>query len=170
MPDTIERRMGESADVLGVTRVRLAAFSDGGLGDVSPGLLDAEIEAVLDNAALLVVFESGGVTGHPDHRAATGAARRVADHHGLPVLEWGVAPEVAAALNAELGTSFAPFDGFDGVDVVVDRAPQLAAIDCHESQARDNPVLVRRLQLQGPFERVRLCRVGPETPNGSAVV
>ena len=92
-----------------------------------------------------MVFEPGGVTGHPDHRAATAAAQRVADRHGLPVVEWGVAPEVATTLNAELGTSFVPFDG---VDVIVDRSVQLAAIACHESQARDNPVLVRRLELQ----------------------
>lgn len=147
-----------AADVLGVRRVRLADYPDGGLGDVSPGLLDAEIEADLADAALLVVFEPGGVTGHPDHRAATAAAKRVAALHRLPVLEWGVAPDVAAKLNAELRTSFAPLNG---VDVVVDRSTQLAAIDCHDSQARDNPVLVRRLQLQGAFERIRLRRVDP---------
>jgi N-acetylglucosamine malate deacetylase 2 len=142
-----------AADVLGVSRVRLAGYPDGGLADVSPALIDAEIEVDLADAALLVVFESGGVTGHPDHRAATAAAKRVAARHGLPVLEWGVAPDVAGKLNAELGTSFA---FFDGVDVVVDRSAQLAAIDCHASQARDNPVLVRRLQLQGSFECIRL--------------
>ena len=149
-------RRGEllaAADVLGVRRVRLGDHPDGGLGDVSPELLDAEVEADLADAALLVVFEPGGVTGHPDHQAATAAAKRVAAHHGLPVLEWGVAPDVAAELNAELGTSFAPFDG---VDVVVDRSAQLAAIKCHDSQAHDNPVLDRRLQLQGAFERIRL--------------
>ena len=146
-----------AADALGVSRVRLADYPDGGLGDVSPDLLDAEIEADLGDAALLVVFEPGGVTGHADHRAATAAGKRVAARHGLPVLEWGVAPDVAAKLNAELGTSFAPLDG---VDVVVDRSAQLAAIGCHVSQARDNPVLARRLQLQGTSERIRLTEPG----------
>ena len=146
-----------AADALGVSRVRLADYPDGGLGDVSPDLLDAEIEADLGAAALLVVFEPGGVTGHADHRAATAAGKRVAARHGLPVLEWGVAPDVAARLNAELGTSFAPLDG---VDVVVDRSAQLAAIGCHVSQARDNPVLARRLQLQGTSERIRLTEPG----------
>lgn len=155
------RELLAAAQVLGVTRVRLADHPDGGLDDVPPGLLDAEIETDLADAALLVVFEPGGVTGHSDHRAATAAAERVADRHGLPVVEWGVAPEVAATLNAELGTSFVPFDG---VDVIVDRSVQLAAIACHESQARDNPVLVRRLQAQGTFERIRLCRAGPKAP------
>lgn len=142
-----------AANLLGVSRVRLAGYPDGGLGDVPPELLDAEIEAEIADAAVLVVFEPGGVTGHPDHRAATAAAKRIAARHGLAVLEWGVAPDVAAKLNAELGTCFADFDG---VDVVVDRSAQLAAIDCHISQARENPILVRRLQLQGSFERIRL--------------
>lgn len=35
-------------------------------------------------------------------------------------------------------------------------AVQMAAIACHESQARDDPVLARRLDLAGPVERVRL--------------
>ncbi|MEO6571628.1 MAG: PIG-L deacetylase family protein [Ilumatobacteraceae bacterium] len=156
------RELLAAAEVLGVTQVRLADYPDGGLDDLPPGLLDAEIETDLADAALLVVFEPGGVTGHPDHRAATAAAQRVADRHGLPVLEWGVAPEVAATLNAELGTSFVPFDG---VDVIVDRSIQLAAIACHESQARDNPVLVRRLQLQSSSERIRLCRAEPKAPD-----
>ncbi len=161
------RELLAAAQVLGITRVRLADYPDGGLDDMPPGLLDAEIETDLADAALLVVFEPGGVTGHSDHRAATAAAQRVAGRHGLPVVEWGVAPEVAATLNAELGTSFVPFDG---VDVIVDRSMQLAAIACHESQARDNPVLVRRLELQGTFERVRLCRAGPKTPGPSTGV
>lgn len=156
------RELLAAAEVLGVTQVRLADYPDGGLDDLPPGLLDAEIETDLADAALLVVFEPGGVTGHPDHRAATAAAQRVADRHGLPVVEWGVAPEVAATLNAELGTSFVPFDG---VDVIVDRSIQLAAIACHESQTRDNPVLVRRLQLQSSFERIRLCRAEPKAPD-----
>lgn len=161
------RELLSAARVLGVTRVRLADYPDGGLDDVPPGLLDAEIESDLGDAALLVVFEPGGVTGHSDHRAATAAAHRVADRHGLPVVEWGVAPEVAATLNAELGTSFVPFDG---VDVIVDRSMQLAAIACHESQARDNPVLVRRLEVQGTFERIRLCRAGPKAPTTTGPV
>ena len=90
---------------------------------------------------------------HTRHRR-----RHATRRHGLPVLEWGVAPDVAAKLNAELGTSFAPFDG---VDVVVDRSAQLAAIDCHASQARDNPVMVRRLQPQGAFERIGLASSAP---------
>lgn len=151
-----------AAGELGVGRVTLLAFSDGRLGEVPPDELDAIVDAQLAGAELLVVFEPGGVTGHPDHRAATASAERVAARHGLPVLEWGVAPEVAARLNAELGTSFV---GLAGVDVVVDRVRQHRAITCHQSQARDNPVLVRRLALQAETERVRV-RPAPGTDEG----
>ena len=69
--------LGTSTE-LGVTRVRLADYPDGRLGDVSPTLLDSEIEADLADAALVVIFEPARVAGHPDHRAATAAATRVA--------------------------------------------------------------------------------------------
>jgi LmbE family N-acetylglucosaminyl deacetylase len=141
---------------LGLRRVVLDDRPDGALADCAPGELDERVLAELGDAALLVVFERSGVTGHPDHRAATAAALRVASRRRLPTLEWGVAPEVASVLNHELGTSFVGLDGPGTVDVVVDRESQRAAIDCHASQARDNPVLRRRLDLQGDRERVRL--------------
>lgn len=149
-------RRGEieaAADILGIGRVRLAGYPDGGLANVPPAHIDAEIEQDLEDAALLVVFEPGGVTGHPDHRAATAAANRVAARRGLQVLAWGVAPDVAEQLNGERATSFL---AFDGVDVTVDRSVQALAIACHASQARGNPVLTRRPQLQGNRERMRL--------------
>lgn len=149
-------RAGEldrAARELGLTGVTLLDHPDGGLAGLPPHELDAVVSGHLGDADLLVAFEPGGVTGHPDHRAATGAAARVARRRGLPVLEWGVAPGVARALNRELGTAFV---GLDGVDVAVDRAAQWRAIRCHTTQARDNPVLRRRLELQGGHDRVRL--------------
>jgi hypothetical protein len=47
------------------------------------------------------------------------------------------------------------------VDVEVDRTAQLDAIRCHASQAHDNPVLRRRLALQGSRERLRLVDASP---------
>lgn len=41
------------------------------------------------------------LTGHPDHQAASAAARRVARARGPRVLEWGMSPDVAPALRAE---------------------------------------------------------------------
>jgi LmbE family N-acetylglucosaminyl deacetylase len=148
-----------AAAVLGIGGVALLGYPDGGLSAVAPGELDAVIESHLGGADLLVVFEPGGVTGHPDHRAATAAAARVAARRGLPVIEWGVPPDVAVALNNELATSFVLAEGSDHE---VDRSAQMRAIRCHESQARDNPVLHRRLELQGARERLRL--VEPRRP------
>ncbi|WP_433612645.1 PIG-L family deacetylase [Prescottella agglutinans] len=145
-----------AAERLGLEGVELRDFPDGGLREVDPAVLDAVVLDTLGAAATLVVFESGGVTGHPDHRAATAAAFRVAAAEGLHVLEWGVAPDVADALNAQFGVGFVALSGGGVVEVEVDRGVQLAAIACHESQATDNPVLVRRLELSGPVDRVRV--------------
>ena len=67
-----------AAAVLGVSDAELLDYPDGGLANVSCGVLDREVEERLGGADLLVVFEPGGVTGHPDHQAATAAATRVA--------------------------------------------------------------------------------------------
>jgi len=142
-----------AAAQLSMSDVTLLDFADGGLAAVPDEVLDATVERHLGDADLLVVFEPNGVTGHPDHRAATAAAERVADRLAVAVLEWGVAPEIAARLNAELGTGFV---GLAGDDIVVDRSAQRRAIACHHTQARDNPVLARRLELQGDRDRVRL--------------
>jgi LmbE family N-acetylglucosaminyl deacetylase len=154
-----------AATVLGVCDVALLNYPDGGLADVPFDALDAEIEERLGAADLLVVFEPGGVTGHPDHQAATAAATRVAARNGLSVLEWGVPPDVAHMLNDELATAFV---AADGRDVEVDRSAQLDAIRCHASQAHDNRVLQRRLALQGWRERLRL--VGPSATGPAVVV
>jgi LmbE family N-acetylglucosaminyl deacetylase len=147
------RELRHAAAVLGVCDVVLLNHPDGGLADVPLDVLEAEVEAQLVDADLFVVFEPGGVTGHPDHQAATAAATRVAAQSGVTLLEWGVPPDVAAALNDEFATAFV---AAQGVDVDVDRTAQLQAIRCHHSQAHDNPVLRRRMELQGTRERVNL--------------
>lgn len=155
--DVRRRELAAATEQLGAGCAVLCGFPDGGLAGVAAPVLDAVVERSLCTAAL-VAFEPSGVTGHPDHRAATAAAHRLAARRHLPVLEWGVPPSVAAALNAELATSFEGLAGDGAVDVTVDRAPQLAAIACHASQATANAVLARRLELEGPVERVRLRR------------
>jgi N-acetylglucosamine malate deacetylase 2 len=148
--------LARAAQRLGITDVNLQDFPDGGLQDVAPDILDHVVDRNIRDAAMLVVFEPGGVTGHPDHRAATALAYRVAARRGLTVLEWGVAPDVAAALNAELGTTSTGLAGPGTLDIDVDRRGKRAAIACHKSQSHDNPVLVRRLHLAGDHERLRL--------------
>ena len=118
---------------------------------------DVETMAGKVGADLLLVFDEGGVTGHPDHCRATEAA--LAGAPGLPVLAWTLPRRVADSLNAELGTTFIG-RADEEVDVVLrtDRAGQHRAIACHISQSADNPVLRRRLELLGNEESLRWLR------------
>ncbi len=150
------RELKAAGDVLGLSRVRLCGFPDGGLAQTEPAALDDEVERVRDGASLLVAFEPRGVSGHPDHVAATAAALRSADRHRLPVLEWGISGEVAEKLNREFGTNFSGFaPGTGALALHVDRARQRQAIRRHRTQSRSNPVLARRLHLQGELEVLR---------------
>jgi len=155
------RREGElraAAEELGVDDVALLDYADGHLAEADHETLCLLVESQLGEADLVVTFEACGVTGHPDHQAASAVARSVAVRRGLPVLEWGVGPNIAEALREELGAPFVPLSEDSGavvIDAEVDRHRQLAAIACHRSQATDNPVLARRLALQGSVERVR---------------
>jgi LmbE family N-acetylglucosaminyl deacetylase len=65
-----------AARVLGVTATRLLGYPDGGLSAVPLYELAVQVrEMALEVAAShLVTFDVGGVTGHPDHARATGAA------------------------------------------------------------------------------------------------
>ena len=55
----------------------------------------------------LLVFDDTGITGHPDHRAATQAAVRAASPLSLPVLAWALPAGIADRLGAETGQPFA---------------------------------------------------------------
>ena len=117
----------------------------------------------------LLVFDEGGITGHPDHCQATAAALTAADLLGLTVVAWAIPDRVAGALNAEFGTAFAgrPPEQID-LAVTVDRAAQLKAIACHASQSADNPVLWRRLELLGDAEHLRYLRRRADGREGAA--
>jgi LmbE family N-acetylglucosaminyl deacetylase len=157
--DLGQRRATElkaAAERLGVSRLSLLDLPDGVLSRLPEAELDRQIEERLWVATLLVVFEPSGVTGHPDHRAATAAAERVAVKWGLHLLEWGVPPEVAFALNRQFGASFHGFVPASSYTLLrVDRSAQADAIACHQSQALHNKVLARRLELQGDRELVQ---------------
>jgi LmbE family N-acetylglucosaminyl deacetylase len=96
------------------------------------------------------------VTGHPDHTAAAAAALAAAATLALPVLAWTLPRQVAARLNAELGTGFVGHEPAD-VDLVVtvDRDRQRVASLAHASQAVPTSVLWRRLELLGDVEHLR---------------
>ncbi|MDX1621433.1 MAG: PIG-L deacetylase family protein [Nitriliruptorales bacterium] len=152
-----------AAEVLGISSVTVLDHPDGALRDVPEGRLLADVADVADRTQpeVLLVFDPGGVTGHPDHQCATEVARKVAPD--LAILAWVLPEDVARTLNDEFGATFMgrPATAIDRV-VAVDRRRQWRAIACHRSQEQDNPVLRRRLQLLGDYEYVsRLDTSGP---------
>lgn len=162
--DLTQVRTGElaaAAKALGVHDVVLRSHPDGRLPEVDLDELAAQVVTTARGVGAdgLIGFDLTGVTGHPDHAHATTAAVRAAEVLGLPVLGWTVPDTVAATLREEHG---APFDGHAGteIDLVVgvDRRRQLAAIECHPSQAVPGSVLWRRLELQGDAEHLRWLR------------
>lgn len=155
-------RAGElraAAAVLRLNRVELLHYPDGGLAGVPVGELAHHVLRLIadERPSHLLVFDRGGVTGHPDHDGATEAALAAARVVGLPVLAWALPEPVARQLNTELNTGFVgrPAEQLD-MTWAVSRQRQWRAIDCHRSQSTDNPVLHRRLRLLGDVEHLRL--------------
>jgi N-acetylglucosamine malate deacetylase 2 len=153
-----QRELNRAAATLGVGDVRLLDYPDGKLDVMSLDILRADVEAMIKrfHPDMFLVFDEGGITGHPDHARATEAA--IASEHGdRPVVAWALPQDVAAVLNLEFGTAFCgrPPTELD-FRLPVDRVTQRQAIACHASQASDNPVLWRRLELLGDTEWLRI--------------
>lgn len=163
-------RVGEltaAAEKLGLTYVRLCEYPDGDLASVDRGELSAVAveQARAQQADLILVMDESGITGHPDHRAATAAGLAAADELGLPVLAWTLAPEICDQLNAEYPAGFV---GACGDEVWrVSRVRQLEAAQAHASQALPTSVLWRRLELMGDQEHVRWLRAGTQSVSDS---
>ncbi|HLF41539.1 MAG TPA: PIG-L family deacetylase, partial [Acidimicrobiia bacterium] len=66
----------EAATHLGVTRTEVLAYPDGRLGDQPLDELAGHVRRLAEatDADTLLVFDLGGITGHPDHQRATEAA------------------------------------------------------------------------------------------------
>lgn len=150
-----------AAAVLGVCRSELLDYRDGALCAVPLDELSGHVRRLIaeTGAEGLLVFDEGGITGHPDHRRATEAAIAATAPDGLPVVAWALPDAVACGLNAEFATTFVgcAAEHLD-IRLDVDRARQLRAIAEHHSQAADNPVLWRRLELLGDAEWLRVPR------------
>lgn len=171
--DLAEVRAGElaaAAEELGVDHVELLHYRDGHLSEVALAELSEHVERAVarSSADLVLVFDEGGITGHADHRRASEAALAVAPTLAVPVLAWALTEEVADTLRGEFGGGFAgrPTRDLDLV-VRVDRRRQLRAIARHATQATDNPVLGRRLELQGDHEVFRWLVAPSETSERS---
>jgi N-acetylglucosamine malate deacetylase 2 len=161
------RELRQAATELGIASVTLLDYPDGHLAEAPVGELSGHIARLAASLGAdgLLVFDETGITGHPDHRAATRAARCTAGVAGLPVLAWALPGTVADRLREETGAAFAgqPPDRID-LCIRVDRASQRRAALRHASQISPTAVLWRRLQLQGDCEHLRWlppdCREG----------
>ena len=167
--DLTQIRIGEltkAAEQLGLTHVRLCEYPDGALATVDRSdLVAVAVEAArAQQADLMLVMDESGITGHPDHCAATAAGLAAADELDLPVLAWTLSPEIADQLNAEFPAGFLGAMGDEVWQVSRDR--QLEAAQAHASQALPTSVLWRRLELMGNEEHVRWLR-RPVQPAGS---
>src|SRR5450756_3013669 len=150
--------LAAAADVLGVTRTMLKDHADGALSDLPGAMLAAEVVAAADSSRAdgLLVFDTAGVTGHPDHMAATAAGLLAAEMLNLPILGWTLPATVAAQLNQELGASFIGHQDEEiDLRVTVDRARHHLASHAHVSQALPSRALWRRLELLGDTESLR---------------
>lgn len=151
----------QAADQLGIESAMLLDYRDGLLSEVVHDILTDEVlhEIHVRPVEGIMVFDPSGITGHPDHMAATEAAVSAADTAGLPVLSWTLPMRVAETLNVEFDTRFVGHSDAE-VDVVieVDRDQQRSACLCHASQAIPTSVLWRRLELLGRHEHLRWLR------------
>ncbi|HEV2255658.1 MAG TPA: PIG-L deacetylase family protein [Streptosporangiaceae bacterium] len=147
-----------AAAELGAAGVTLLDYPDGGLAGIPAAELAGHVAdaAIHVDASGLLVFDDTGVTGHPDHRAATGAAVLAGRRAGLPVLAWTLPAAVAARLSAGTGQDFTgqPPDRID-LCVRVSRERQRRAALLHASQISPGAVLWRRLRLLGDCEYLR---------------
>lgn len=156
--DLRQIRAGElaaAAQLLGLGDVLLLDEADGSLASAGPGHLAAAVRDTAErgDADGLIAFDLGGITGHPDHVAATRAAIDAGTQLGLPVLGWVLPEAVAVALAEQYGMAFQGRRPED-IDLVVPvrRDTQLAAVRAHPSQAVPGSALWHRLDLLGGYE------------------
>lgn len=172
LAETRRRELFAAALELGAARVELLDYADGELPEVAIPRLANDVADMVRNvgADLLLVFDDGGITGHPDHQRATDGA--LAGAGGLPVLAWALPGRVADTLNAEFSAHFVGREDSEiDVTLCVDREAQQRAIACHASQSGENPVLWRRLALLGTKESLRWLRrpMPSDAPRGTVV-
>lgn len=162
-PDLAQTRAEElrvAAQALGATSTELLDLPDGGLAGLDPERITAPVQAAVGSVAPdgLLVMDDTGISGHPDHIAATAAAVTVAAERGLPVLAWTIQDALAEQLQTETGVPFLGCGRVPTFDITVDRTAQHRAIAAHASQAVPGSVLWRRLELQQNTETLRWLR------------
>ncbi len=146
--------LGCASGVLGLSGYKLHSYPDGRLNE-SPFVELVERGAVVESGDLVIAFDDSGITGHPDHIAATEVAKALATARGAGLYLWSLPEDVADNLNARFNTSFIgrPKNELTiTLDVANERELQWKAIRCHQSQSEAFDLVQARLELLGGFE------------------
>jgi LmbE family N-acetylglucosaminyl deacetylase len=155
--DIREAELRAAAKRLGLCWVRLLDHPDGAVA-ADAAKVTADVAAAVDSfhPDVLLVFDPNGITGHPDHQAATRAAVAVGRRHDIDVVAWSLPASVTDVMADEGMPMFVGIpDAAVQVTVAVDRATQLEAVREHPSQAVPGSPLWRRLELLGDREHLR---------------
>ena len=175
LADLRERELRHAARELGIAELRQYRYPDGGLRDAPRPELEELVGAALDELqpVLVITFGRGGISGHPDHVAASettvAATRAYADRRGAappPVYGWAMPARIAAELAERLGRQYPVTPDGRIVDVPVtaaELAAQWRAAQHHRSQHSPPPwTFAIRREVQAGHEFLE--RLLPESP------
>ena len=103
-----QRELNRAAATLGVGDVRLLDYPDGKLDVMSLDTLRTDVEAMIKrfHPDMLLVFDEGGITGHPDHTLRHGSGDCCRAWRSIRLSRGPSLEDVAAVLNLEFGTAF----------------------------------------------------------------
>ena len=154
------QELSAAARELGIVDVVLKNFPDGGLEDIDPMVLQREAaEMSSPSPDGILAFDPSGVTQHPDHIKATVVASLLAGQMKIGLLGWTLPRSVAKELNEEYGSTLVGHSKSEiDIEIRVDRARQLLAVECHPSQLSPGAMLWRRFELQSDRECLRWLR------------
>ena len=153
--------LASADDVLGATRAKMQVNPDEPLSAGCQTKLAKEVAAVAKSSHPdgLLLFDTAGVTGHLDHKAATAAGLLAAEMLNLPALGWTLAEVVAAQLNRDYGVRDSVQMGEDiDLRANLDRARQRLASHAHKGRVLPGSAMRRRLELLAETESLRWLR------------
>lgn len=140
-----EQELRCACAVLGLQPPILLDYRDGHLAQADPEMLTAEIVAIARDLRpqIMLTFDAGGLSGHPDHiaigYAAAKAFRRAEDVFALYTL--AVPRSLAEALGMKQIRTVPDAAVTLAVDVSAALDAKMAAIRCHRTQLSESPIL-----------------------------
>ncbi len=153
LPKVREQELRVAAKILGISQIYFLDFIDGTLHEASTNLLENKILEVLkkENPDIVVTFDPGGITNHPDHiaisHASTNAFNAYAKKAGKSVkLYYTVLPQSNLDVLKKAGLGDVSFGGLQATpdaevtmihDVAHFYTQKIEAFKCHKSQHQD---------------------------------